>query len=124
MRRRFERTYEDVNGIKRWPEEELVGIPNDTELVSQLSQPLVKYMPGGKIQLESKADMRKRGVKSPDRADALILAFANACLVPAAVSSVVGLSEAERIHRYITGKTTRHPDQPPDRADRYIDFEE
>lgn len=37
----------------------------------------------GKIQVESKADMKKRGMKSPDGADALILTFASDATVAA-----------------------------------------
>lgn len=44
----------------------------------QLAIPKVKIASSGKMQLESKEDMRKRGVKSPDIADALALTFARA----------------------------------------------
>lgn len=122
-RRRFERTYEHVNGIKKWPIKDLISIPNDTELVSQLSQPLVKYKDGGKIQIESKKDMRKRGIKSPDRADSLLLAFDNEEMVPtAAEKSQIG-SDPARIHEYVTGKTKTPPwmvDKPS--GARYVDF--
>lgn len=52
-----------------------INIPDDMELVAQLSG--IKYKPNsrGQVQIESKEDMRKRGVKSPDKADALALAF-------------------------------------------------
>lgn len=42
----------------------------------ELAQPKMKIKSDGKLQLESKEDMRKRGVKSPNIADALSLAFA------------------------------------------------
>lgn len=55
-----------------------IGLPPDDDvLVAQLSS--IKYKivnAGGKIQIESKEDMRNRGIKSPDRADALMLANA------------------------------------------------
>ncbi|MEN6396670.1 MAG: hypothetical protein ABFC78_09330 [Methanoregula sp.] len=53
-----------------------IDIENDAELISQLSN--IKYMINsrGQIQIESKEDMKKRGLPSPDKADTLMLAFA------------------------------------------------
>jgi phage terminase large subunit len=75
VRRRFEKTWERVNNISDYPDDELISIPNDSELIAQLSQPLYKYTDSGLILIESKANMEKRGIKSPDRADALIYCF-------------------------------------------------
>lgn len=52
------------------------AIPNDPELKAQLIGPTYTYNIRNEIQLESKEDMMKRGVASPDRADALALTFA------------------------------------------------
>ncbi len=71
LRRRFEKTYEHVNKIKFHPESELISIPNHSELIAQLSAPLRKFTDTGKILIESKKDMKKRGISSPDYADAL-----------------------------------------------------
>jgi len=79
LRRRFERTYEHVKGIKEWPIDELISIPNDSELISQLSRQLYEKTENGKIKMESKAKMKKRGVASPDMADALVLSYAPTC---------------------------------------------
>jgi hypothetical protein len=49
--------------------------PGDGELLAQLTSLRYKFTPQGKTQLESKDDMRRRGLHSPDRADALALAF-------------------------------------------------
>jgi hypothetical protein len=46
----------------------------------------------GQIQVESKDDMRKRGVPSPDRADALVYAFAYVDLPVVDVESHAGES--------------------------------
>lgn len=54
-----------------------IQIPNDEDLVGQLSTRKYFITSKGKIRLESKDDMKKRGLRSPDRADALVLAFAN-----------------------------------------------
>ena len=53
-----------------------IDIENDEELVAQLSNIKYKINSRGQIQIESKDEMRKRGLPSPDRADALMLAFA------------------------------------------------
>ena len=50
--------------------------PDDAELAAQLAQIKYKYTSRGQLQIESKDDMKKRGLSSPDRADALMLAFA------------------------------------------------
>jgi hypothetical protein len=53
-----------------------MALPNDPELLYQLTQREYGYTASGsKIQLESKRDMAKRGVKSPDIADALSQTF-------------------------------------------------
>jgi phage terminase large subunit len=75
LRRRFEKTYEVLNGIKDHPEEKLISIPNNTELISELSQPLREVNGSGKIIIESKVKMRTRGIPSPNLADACCLAY-------------------------------------------------
>jgi phage terminase large subunit len=76
MRQRFFKTWEMRNGINQHPETELISIPNHDMLVTQLSQPLHTFASNGKLLIESKIDMKKRGVKSPDFADALCYALA------------------------------------------------
>lgn len=73
--RRFEKTYEHLHGIKKYPEEELISIENNGQLISELSAPKKFITETGKIKCESKQFMLKRGVKSPDQADALAYAF-------------------------------------------------
>lgn len=51
------------------------SIPNDNELVTDLTA-LQYGFKGGELLLESKQDAKKRGIKSPDRADSLALTFA------------------------------------------------
>jgi hypothetical protein len=53
-------------------ERKAVQIPNDEKLVAQLTSRRKLYDSRGRERLESKADLRARGVESPDRADALI----------------------------------------------------
>ncbi|MGL5923894.1 hypothetical protein [Chroococcidiopsis sp.] len=75
VRDRFRKTYDYVHNGIYYPEEELISIPNHPHLIAQISQPLRKWTAAGKILIESKEDMRKRGVNSPDYADALAYVF-------------------------------------------------
>ena len=52
-------------------------IDNLRELVSELSSPKRVRKDNGKIQVESKEDMRKRGIQSPNMADAFVYAFSD-----------------------------------------------
>jgi len=47
--------------------------PDDDDLAAQLGAMKYKYTARQQIQIEAKADMKKRGLPSPDRADALML---------------------------------------------------
>ena len=47
----------------------------DRQVLSQLAGPTYLSDSSGRIQIESKADMKKRGVSSPDRAEAILLAL-------------------------------------------------
>ena len=48
---------------------------NDLETEAQLSSIRYCTTPSGQTAIESKEDARKRGVRSPDRAEAMVLAF-------------------------------------------------
>lgn len=48
----------------------------DGDLLAELTTPRYKVVAGGKIQIESKNDMKKRGKSSPNIADAHIMTFA------------------------------------------------
>ncbi|MGU3629851.1 terminase [Comamonas sp. C24C] len=52
------------------------AIPKDDVLYQDLIGPETVARLDGKIQIESKQDMKKRGLPSPNRADALVLSFA------------------------------------------------
>ncbi len=53
-----------------------VYLCQDESLIAELSLPSYKLTSSGKIQVESKDDLKKRGVISPDLADAFCLTFA------------------------------------------------
>lgn len=63
------------NETKKWLQEG-GAIPKDPVLHQDLLGPEVISRADGKIQLESKKDMKTRGLPSPNRADALVLSFA------------------------------------------------
>jgi len=62
-------------GIQTYPEDELISIPNNANLKAQLCSPKKMYTETGKIKCESKESMLKRGIQSPDEADAVALAY-------------------------------------------------
>ena len=51
------------------------SIPNDNDLITDLTSLQYSYR-GGVLLIENKDDAKKRGIKSPDRADSLALTFA------------------------------------------------
>ena len=51
-------------------------LADDDALIAELTSPKYKLTSAGKVQVESKDDMKKRGLRSPDLADAFILTFA------------------------------------------------
>jgi phage terminase large subunit len=55
--------------------EPVIELPDDEELISQLSTRKFKITSRGRIILERKEDMKKRDLDSPDRADAVALCF-------------------------------------------------
>ena len=61
-------------GLKSMMESRSVVLQNDNELIAQLSVRKYYLASDGKLKLESKDDMKKRGIKSPDRGDAVSLA--------------------------------------------------
>lgn len=69
--------------MKTWLQDPNVVLPDDDDLKYDLTAP--EYQHGivdHKLELESKEDMKKRGLSSPDKADALALTFADIILEP------------------------------------------
>ncbi len=52
-----------------------IRIPRDAELTAELASLRFRYNSRGKVLMESKESIKRRGLPSPDRADALMLAF-------------------------------------------------
>lgn len=53
-----------------------IRIPDDSELISQLASIKYSFTSSGQMRIEGKDELRSRGEKSPDLADAVMLAFA------------------------------------------------
>lgn len=61
---------------RAWLEAKDCSLGGDEELATELKGPKYKFTSSGKIQIESKEDMKKRGIESPNRADAFLLTLA------------------------------------------------
>jgi hypothetical protein len=64
--------------FRDWLREGDKSLPDDPELISQLSGIKYHFDSTGKLAIEKKENMKKRGVSSPDRADAVVLCFSEA----------------------------------------------
>lgn len=77
---RFMKTHAWVTRGNKCDPSEIISISGDCEnleaLITELSTPHRDYDPSGKTKVESKKDLAKRDVKSPNMADAFIMAFA------------------------------------------------
>ena len=62
--------------MKEWVEDHPNRLPNDAALIADLIAPQPAVTSKSKRLLESKKDMRKRGIRSPDGGDALAVTFA------------------------------------------------
>ena len=60
-----------------WLEGRDTRLPKDDRLRSELTTLRYTYTSSGKIKIESKQDLKRRGVSSPDAADAFVLTFAS-----------------------------------------------
>lgn len=63
------------------------AIPDDEQLGHQLTRPGYHINRSGKLVIESKQDMQKRGEASPDDADAIALTFARRVAIPSQLQS-------------------------------------
>jgi hypothetical protein len=70
-----------------------IKVPDNQKLIAQLSSRRVKYSQDGKLWLESKQEMRERGLESPDFADAFVMAFG---IQPATSWSWLPYDDSER----------------------------
>ena len=77
---RFRNTYNAIVNGEKFEPEDLISIssdmPNLANLVTELSTPYRHFDKAGKVKVESKEDLARRDVPSPNDADAFIMAFA------------------------------------------------
>jgi len=102
LRLRFWNTWRYVNGeASDINPEDCISIPNDPKLIAQLSVPRIQTNERGLLKVESKDSLRRRGMSSPDRADALVLAFADSINGIFNSVSVHGqvISTSEHLHK-------------------------
>jgi hypothetical protein len=74
---------------REWFEARDCRMPPDDGLIAELSLPRYAFTSAGKIKIEGKDEMRKRGLRSPDLADAFCLTFAGG---------------VQRIERHVSGR--------------------
>jgi len=86
-RERFHRLRDELyDRLREKFEKREIVIPNDDTLIGELTT-IRKGELNGKLKIESKADLRKRGIDSPNRADAL------------ALTEYYGFEQLRRLHR-------------------------
>lgn len=77
---RFRNTYNAVRKGEKFAESDLISLSSDLphlgELIDELSTPKRDYDNNGKVKVESKKDLAKREIPSPNLADAFVMAFA------------------------------------------------
>ena len=77
LKDRFNRLRDELFwNAREWFEARDCRIPDDQTLVQELTGIRYKYLSTGKLKIESKDEMKRRGQRSPDIADAFILSFA------------------------------------------------
>lgn len=85
-----------------WLAQKDCNLAGDESLGAELVAPRFKYTSNGKIQVESKDDMKKRGVASPNKADAFLLTLASES-VSAISGSRQGTAWTQPLLRRIAG---------------------
>lgn len=75
--RYFNKRAEMWGNMKEWLEgQAAVRIPDEDSIQADMMKPKYEYDSNSRIKLESKENMRNRGISSPDLADAIALTFA------------------------------------------------
>ncbi|OIR02610.1 terminase-like family protein [mine drainage metagenome] len=63
---------------REWLEARDCKLPDDDDLIAELTTPKYQVLSNGTIKVESKDEMKRRSIKSPNRADAFLMTFAPA----------------------------------------------
>ncbi len=90
---RFRNTYDYVvNGNKSYKPDQLISLSSDIKdleaLITELSTPRKDFDNNGKVKVESKKDLAAREIKSPNRADAFIMAYSRALVSGSAITEL------------------------------------
>ena len=62
---------------REWLQAKDCRLEDDPDLIGELTSPKYNFTSAGKVLIESKMEMKKRGVQSPNKADAWNLTFAD-----------------------------------------------
>lgn len=77
---RFRNTYDAIRNGTKYRDDELISIssamPNIEKLKTELSTPRRDFDANGRVKVEAKKDLAKRGIASPNVADAFVMCFA------------------------------------------------
>ncbi len=79
---------------REWFDAKDCNLLGDEDLAAELVLPRFKYASNGKRQVESKDDMKKRGIPSPNRADAFLLTLASDAVAASGNSPRTAWNEA------------------------------
>ena len=75
---RFKNTYNAIRNGQKFGDDEMLFIdsamPNLQQLIDELATPMRDYDNAGRVKVESKKDLAKREIPSPNLADAFIMA--------------------------------------------------
>jgi phage terminase large subunit len=79
---RFRNTYNAIRNGQQFKDDELISLSSEMPhlelLITELSTPKRDYDQNGRVKVESKKDLAKREIASPNVADAIVMAFAPA----------------------------------------------
>lgn len=82
--------------VRDWLNQRTCKLPKNDDLRAELCSPTYTFTSTGKIKVEGKSELKRRGLRSPDLADALCLTFAGG-------AAMVG----GRASRWVSGKPLR-----------------
>lgn len=75
---RFKNTYNAIHHGQSFKPDELISISSDCQflerMIDELATPFKNYMNNGQVRVESKDELAKRGIASPNLADAFVMA--------------------------------------------------
>ena len=99
LKEKFTRLRDELYwNCREWFEGRDVKIPQDDNLIQEICGIRYKYLSTGKLKIESKDEMKRRGQRSPDVADAFVLTFADQGAVASGVFGRIRLQFRGLLH--------------------------